>query len=146
MTEAIDNEFIPLAIFNNKKGKNLDLLKKHKEPTWNNPTVRIVNINGENIVNRLASNYSSIAPYSAMINALESSGNSITKYFKMYSFWKGGKELDAQNGVHSTKAGFLENIEVVRVIYDTDKISHKELQGFATKHKLTSVNFIEYCA
>jgi|TARA_R110002110_G_scaffold199393_17_gene410151 hypothetical protein len=91
MTEAIDNEFIPLAIFNNKKGKNLDLLKKHKEPTWNNPTVRIVNTNGENIVNRFASNYSSIALYNAMINASESSGNSNTKYFKMYCFWKGEK-------------------------------------------------------
>jgi thioredoxin-related protein len=52
MTEAIENEFIPLAIFNNKKAKDLEILKKYNEPTWNNPVVRIVNSQGENIVNR----------------------------------------------------------------------------------------------
>ncbi len=159
MTEAIENEFIPLAIFNNKKGDDLEILKKYNEPTWNNPVVRIVNAQGENIVNRLASDYSSIGLYKSMINALESVGNSIPEYFKilgmelstsvrdhnveesyfkMYCFWTGEKELGAQDGVLATKAGFMENAEVVRVIYNADKISSKELEGFAKKHKMIS--------
>jgi hypothetical protein len=161
MTEAIENEFIPLAIFNNKKGKDLEIVKKYNEPTWNNPVVRIVNAKGENIVNRLASDYSSIGLYNSMINALDSVGTSIPEYFKilgmelptsgrahnleesyfkMYCFWTGEKELGAQDGVLATKAGFMENAEVVRVVYDADKISSKELEGFAKKHKMTSVN------
>ncbi len=164
MTEAIENEFIPLAIFNNKKGDDLEILKKYNEPTWNNPVVRIVNAQGENIVNRLASDYSSIGLYKSMINALESVGNSIPEYFKilgmelstsvrdhnveesyfkMYCFWTGEKELGAQDGVLATKAGFMENAEVVRVIYNADKISSKELEGFAKKHKMISVKYKE---
>lgn len=164
MTEAIENEFIPLAIFNNKKAKDLEILKKYNEPTWNNPVVRIVNNKGENIVSRLANDYSSMGLYKSMINALESVGNPTPEYlkilgmelstsvknhkveesyFKMYCFWTGEKELGAQDGVLVTKAGFMEKAEVVRVIYNANKISRKELEGFAKKHKMTSVNYKE---
>ena len=53
LSEAIENEFIPLAIFNNKGGKDAAVLKKYREPSWNNPVVRIVNASGENLVNRI---------------------------------------------------------------------------------------------
>ena len=164
MTEAIQNEFIPLAIFNNKKGKDLEILKKYNEPTWNNPVVRIVNAKGENIVDRLASDYSSMGLYKSMINALQSAGNSIPEYFKilgmelstsvrnhnveesyfkMYCFWTGEKELGAKDGVFATKAGFMEKAEVVRVIYDADKISSKELEDFAKKHQMIQSNLMK---
>nr|MCH9660623.1 thioredoxin family protein [Bacteroidota bacterium] len=77
MTEAIENEFIPLAIFNNKGGKDLKVLKKYKEPTWNNPVVRIVNDKGDNIVKRVAKDYSAKGLYNAMTAALGNYGNPI---------------------------------------------------------------------
>jgi hypothetical protein len=91
---------------------------------------------------------------------LKSSGNSIPEYFKilgmelpnsggnhnleesffkMYCFWTGEKKLGGQDGVLATKAGFLENAEVVRVIYNPDKISSKELEGFAKKREMISI-------
>ena len=108
MTEAIENEFVPLAIFNNKRGKDLEILKKYDEPTWNNPVVRIVNHKGKNIVQRVARDYSAKGLYAAMSKAITTYGNDIPEYmkilgtelstssrssnikethFKMYCFW-----------------------------------------------------------
>ncbi len=160
MTEAIENEFIPLAIFNNKGGKDLEILKKYKEPAWSNPVVRIVNSNGENIVNRVASDYSANRLYSAMIMSLEKQGKSIPSYlkilgqelsttiknhniqethFKMYCFWTGEKELGSQEGVLATKTGFMGNAEVVRVIYDGDAIDKTKLEKFAQANKMLPI-------
>jgi hypothetical protein len=161
MTEAIENEFIPLAIFNNKKGKDLIVLEKFKEPAWNNPVVRIINSNGENIVPRVANDYSVIGLYNAMVKALKSYGNPVPEYlkllgeelsatfknnslqesyFKMYCFWTGEKELGNQDGVLATKAGFINNTEVVRVIYNCDKISKEALNNFAKSNKMTPIS------
>ncbi|MEL6810000.1 MAG: VPGUxxT family thioredoxin-like (seleno)protein, type 2 [Bacteroidota bacterium] len=158
MTEAIENEFIPLAIFNNKRGKDLEILKKYKEPTWNNPVVRIVNANGENLVKRVAGDYSARGLYRVMVKALEAEGIPIPEYmtllgkelsylqnpnireanFKMYCFWSGEKELGGTHGVLSTKAGFM-NGEVVKVKYDTNRISEGELNAFAQSKNMQPV-------
>lgn len=58
LVDIIENEFIPLAIFNNKKGEDRKILKLYQEPSWNNPVVRIVNHEGQDIVSRLSGNYS----------------------------------------------------------------------------------------
>ena len=82
LTEAIENEFIPLAIFNNKRGKDLVILKKYNEPTWNNPVVRIVNKKGDNLVKRVASDYTAKGLYKAMVKALNTEKKTIPEYMK----------------------------------------------------------------
>ncbi|MBX2829152.1 MAG: thioredoxin family protein [Flavobacteriaceae bacterium] len=156
MTEAIENEFIPLAIFNNKGGKDRKILNKYKEPSWNNPVVRIVNEKGDNIVRRVASDYSAKGLYNAMIKALENYGNPIPEYvkilgkelttttdhnlqekhFRMYCFWTGEKKLGSQEGVLATQAGFMDRSEVVRVIYDADRISEEALASYAKANEM----------
>lgn len=160
MTEAIENEFIPLAIFNNKRGKDLVILKKYNEPTWNNPVVRIVNEKGNNIVKRVASDYSAKGLYKAMVKALNTEKKTIPEYikilgqeltinynapnikethYKMYCFWTGEKQLGSQDGVLLTQAGFM-NGEVVKVKYDASKISKETLNTFAKANKMQPVN------
>ena len=160
MTETIENEFIPLAIFNNKKGKDLKILQKYNEPTWNNPVVRIVNKNGENIVKRVASDYSAKGLYNAIINALKKENKTIPGYvkilgselsinyntpnikeahYKMYCFWTGEKQLGSQEGVLLTQAGFM-NGEVVKVKYNASKISKEELNTFAKANQMQTAS------
>jgi len=155
MVEAIEAHFVPLAIFNNKKGKDLEILKKYKEPTWNNPVVRIVDHTGDNIIPRISGDYSAITLLANMkavlqqrfevipeyLNLLEaelrqSQGNQIVeKDYKMYCFWSGEKELGKIDGVISTKSGFKGGAEVVKVQYDRSKISEKELDQLAQRHQ-----------
>jgi len=158
MTEAIENEFIPLAIFNNKGGSDKKILDKYNEPTWNNPVVRIVNAKGDNIANRVASDYSAIGLYKAMIMALVNTkseipqymkllgeelfavNNTEEKYFKMYCFWTGEKQLGSNNGVVNTEAGFMNGIEVVKVTYNYKIISDKTLADFGKQNSMTPIS------
>ncbi len=156
MTEAIENEFIPLAIFNNKGGKDKKILDLYNEPTWNNPVVRIVNESGDNLVKRLASDYSAQGLYTSMVTALGDCGKEIPEYMKilgdelatssrgaskdvyysMYCFWTGEKTLGSQEGVLNTEAGFMKGKEVVKVTYNPREVSEEDLSIFANKNQM----------
>jgi len=153
MVEAIENEFIPLAIYNNKGGADKRILDKYNEPTWNNPVVRIVNTNGDNIVKRVASNYSALGLYNAMQQALEAQGKPLPEYFKilgkelrsaqgnatkdeyykMYCFWSGEKHLGTAEGVVATESGFMNGYEVVKVSYDATQTQANALTAHAAE-------------
>ena len=159
MVEVIENEFIPLAIYNNKGGKDAEILKKYGEPSWNNPVVRIVNAQGDNIVNRVARNYSAWGLYQAMTTALKQSRKKIPAYvdllgrelsanqnqsteeayYRMYCFWSGAKHLGASDAVLSTEAGFMAGHEVVKVTYDTKKINATDLERYAASNRCSAI-------
>jgi len=63
LVDVIEHYFVPLAIFNNKGGEDKKILNKYKEPTWNNPVVRIVDERGDNLIDRINGNYSSQVVY-----------------------------------------------------------------------------------
>ena len=144
IVEAIESQFIPLCIYNNKKGEDARILQKYGEPTWNNPVVRIVDHNGKNIIKRLASEYSigqlvaginkaliksrKIIP--EYLNLLEQETNNSQKeemVLSMYCFWTGEKVMADIPGVLETDAGFMNGHEVVKVTYAPNIVSDKEL-------------------
>ena len=147
---AIENEFIPLCIFNNKGGEDGKILAKYGEPTWNNPVVRIVNEKGIDIVDRLSSNYSVDGLASLMTLALRDKtpeylrvfmdglqlerGEFEEAIFSMYCFWSGEVKLGQIEGVLQTEAGFMNREEVVRVRYDKERISLRELSERAKEN------------
>lgn len=156
IVEAIENEFVPLAIFNNEKGEDAKILKKYNEPTWNNPVVRIVNAEGENIIDRLSGNYSAYGLALQMSLALRQSGQGLPSYLKllteeleptelaisyyqMYCFWSGEAHLGDVNGVVATEPGFMNGAEVVKVIYNKDEVNKKTLDKHAMKAKCAVV-------
>jgi Thioredoxin-like len=77
LVDAIEQLFIPLAIYNNKKGKDAEVLQRYGEPAWNNPVVRIVNAEGADLTERVSGNYSRKGLYQAMEAALLKSGKEI---------------------------------------------------------------------
>ena len=157
MVEAIENSFIPLAIYNNKGGKDKIILDKFNEPTWNNPVVRIINTKDKNVVPRISGDYSAKTLQKRMVEALKSYGKDIPdyltllgqelaangkskeKYFKMYCFWTGEKQLAKVEGVLSTQSGFMSG-EVVKVTYDASIVNEKELEKYAKLHSFSPVD------
>lgn len=157
LVEAIEDLFIPLVIHNNKGGKDRQTLKQFNEPSWNNPVVRIVDANGKNLTPRVAGNYSAKGLYLAMHDALVKTyaeipeymnllGKELTavnstkeKYYSMYCFWTGEKQLGASEGVLNTEAGFMKGREVVKVTYDDRKVDIKELDSYAKRNNFTPI-------
>ncbi len=161
IVEAIESHFIPLAIFNNKKGDDAKVLELYKEPSWNNPVVRIVDETGKNITKRLAANLSTQAVLDQIISALEISKQEIPAYLSLYSkelkgkenskevnlamycFWTGEKEIAKIPGVLSTEAGFMDGKEVVKINYDDSEIALKDLVLNAGQVKCADAVYLE---
>lgn len=156
LVDAIETEFIPLAIYNNKGGADKKVLDKYGEPTWNNPVVRIVNEKGDNIVGRLSGDYSVNGLANTMADALFKEGKSIpaylnllidankpkleTAFYKMYCFWSGEGHLGNKEGVVATEPGFMNGAEVVKVEYNSLVISKDELDEYAAEAKCQPTN------
>ena len=144
--EAIEDEFVPLAIYNNVSGHDREVLKHFNEPTWNNPVVRIVNSNGAPVAKRVGNFLSKGELISQMINGLEKEKKNIPMYLtllqqefsaeengedefylSMYCFWTGEKEIANIEGVVGTEAGWMHGREVVKVNFDTKKTNEKAI-------------------
>ena len=153
IVEAIETYFIPLAIHNNKGGKDAKILRKFGEPSWNNPVARIIDPTTEkDIVKRLNGKYDLESLIKTISEGLLASNNLIPEYLNilhqeystndlrethlaMYCFWSGEKNLGNLDGVISTKAGFMNGAEVVKVTYDANILEEKKLIAYAANKR-----------
>ncbi|MFB6262671.1 MAG: VPGUxxT family thioredoxin-like (seleno)protein, type 2 [Bradymonadaceae bacterium] len=160
VADAIEEAFVPVAIFNNKKGEDRRVLESFGEPTWNNPAVRIVGPDREAHAPRLYGDYSVAATVRTMIRGLEnadrevptylellarekaSKGHRETALFGMYCFWSGEAALGRLEGVIRTRPGFLEGGEVVEVTYDSSVTSLSKLARRARQRDAAARVFV----
>lgn len=81
LVEAIEDQFIPLVIFNNKK-EDEALLESFGEPSWNNPVVRFLDKTGQDLIPRKDSVWY-VAPLAArMAASLEAAGRETPPYLR----------------------------------------------------------------
>ena len=53
MVRAIETEFIPMLVYNNRSsGMDLELLQRYREPAWNFQVIRFLDANGRDIIPR----------------------------------------------------------------------------------------------
>ena len=151
LAEAAGEFFVPLAVFNNRGGADAEVLTLFREPSWNNPVVRIIDGSGREIVRRLADDYSPGGFSGALIEALRASGARAPEYLRlvhaeltaagspetavrsMFCFWQGEIELGGIDGVVATRAGFADGAEVVEVTYDSSRLSYAALLRQASR-------------
>ncbi len=152
MVEAIETEFVPLAIFNNKSGKDREVLVQFGEPSWNNPVVRIIDHEGNDLAKRVGNFRSKTKIVNTMMDVLQKKNKTVPKYLQllseewigfettaeegylsMYCFWTGEREIAKIDGVLSTEAGFMHGREVVKVEYDDTKTDLAKIGEQASK-------------
>ena len=151
--EAIETYFVPLVIFNNKGGKDAEILSKFNEPSWNNPVVRIIEYSTEkDIIKRLNGRYDMESLIETITNGILASNKLIPEYLEllqqacasrdlrethlaMYCFWSGEKNMGNLEGVIETQAGFMNGSEVVKIKYDASRLNEKELLAYASERK-----------
>ena len=157
--EAIETYFVPVCIYNNKGGKDAVALKTFEEPAWNNPVVRIVRADYQDLIPRI-SNFNSPAQLVRGIrNALQTAGNTVPKYmellqeellareagletatFSMSCFWSGEGTFGSIPGVIETEPGFQDGKEVVKVSFNPAVVKKADLEA------LTQPKGIKSCA
>ena len=146
IVEAIEAYFVPVAIYNNKKGKDAEVLASFDEPAWNNPVVRIVNPLRADVVPRLSGDYSPLGLVNRMVDAISLQRQEPPMYLQllqeelqakangteqttlsMYCFWTGEKNYGQLPGVIATEPGFMNGREVVQVTYDPSVVTFQEV-------------------
>ncbi len=146
VVDAAQTLFVSVAIFNNLKGDDERVLKSFKEPSWNNPVVRVIAHDRTPLAARVNEEYTLAGISSAMVTGLEKLNRSVPSYlrllaeesaahqqgleqavFEMHCFWEGESALAEVDGVVGTLAGFVRDKEVVQVTFDPKKTGYAAL-------------------
>lgn len=151
IVDAIEEAFVPLAIFNNKGGHDREILKRYNEPSWNFQVMRFVNSDGKDIIPRRDKVWTPVATAQRMVAALETADQPVPDYlrtvawsgrnsnlktaaFSMYCFWDGEAKLGGIQGVVETEAGWMDGREVVKLRYDPELVEWASLVKQAQSH------------
>jgi hypothetical protein len=83
LVKAMENEFIPVLVYNNRKGgMDEKLLKRFKEPSWNYQVIRFLDAEGYDIIPRKERVWTTRGVASRMIEALTAVNRPVPKYLK----------------------------------------------------------------
>lgn len=136
---------MPVLVRNNVGGREKELLAQFGEPTWANPSARVVDPKDERTLVKLSRNYSTQGVLEAAAAGLQAtkatvpswlalhlgSGKRAQATFGMACFWTGEVRLGGLPGVISTRTGWRGRSEVVEVEYDPQLISRAQLEAKA---------------
>jgi len=81
LVKAIETEFIPMLVYNNRSfGKDRKLLKQYKEPAWNFQVIRFLDSAGMDIIPRKDRVWTTRGVASRMIEALKAANRPVPEY------------------------------------------------------------------
>jgi hypothetical protein len=144
IVEAIESEFVPVAIYNNRDGRDKAVLERFSEPAWNNPVVRFLDADGRDLLPRAEGVWSEGAIAARMIAALAKGSRGVPDWlalaaeetedspledvvFAMHCYWEGQGRLGGVSGVAHVEPGFIGGEEVVRVMFRPRRIAFADL-------------------
>ena len=161
LVEAVEDEFIPVVVYNNRNtGMDAQLLKQYGEPSWNYQVIRFVNADERDLIPRQDRVWDIGSLAARMVEALKEAeravplylsslavendtGNLRTAVFGMYCFWTGEFELGSIGGVVATEAGFYRGREVTQVTYHHEQLGLAELIGEAADRECARTVYLD---
>jgi peptide methionine sulfoxide reductase MsrA len=160
LVEAIEDEFVPLLIYNNRfDGEDNRIRELYGEPSWNFQVVRFIDGNGKDIIPRKDRVWSVGALAGRMVTSLASAGRKVPLYLRsvalenaseqngvvglaMACFWTGEYKLGKIDGVVKTEAGWYDNREITLVTYHTRSIDLRSLVLLAEEEQCAQAVYI----
>lgn len=140
LVEAIEDEFIPVLVYNNRlTGMDAKLLKHFGEPSWNYQVIRFIDADQKDIIARRDRVWDLAGLAARMGQALEALDRPVPRYlqalaqendmdhlataiFSTACFWTGEHLLGRIDGVVWTEAGWYGPREVTLVRYHSQVI------------------------
>ena len=154
LVEAIEDLFVPVLVYNNRKGADEKMLQRFDEPSWNYPVARYLDHQGQDLIIRKDKIWEIGGTVTRMIAALEKADREVPSYlqmisaahnskletatFAMHCYWEGEAALGGLEGVVSTKSAWLDNKEVVELQFDPQIIGYDQLVEQARSMKCAS--------
>ncbi len=155
---AIESEFTPLLIHNNKPGRDAEVLQRFGEPAWNYQVVRFLDAGGSDIIPRkdrvwdtgplaermIATLQKAKRPVPAWLTLLASEYSPRLELVAMAQscFWTGEMQIGQLDGVIATEAGFLGGHEVTLVKYDPAVLPLTQLVKASAKVRCADVLYV----
>ncbi|MEM6279334.1 MAG: thioredoxin family (seleno)protein [Verrucomicrobiota bacterium] len=160
MVEAIESEFLPVLVYNNRAGIDSELLREFGEPSWNYPVIRFLDAKKQDIIPRRDRIWTLEGVAGRMLEALSAANRLSPKYlealagvevakepaeaaFAMFCYWTGEYRLGGLHGVITTEAGWLAGREVTRVVWDRSVLRFDELLAEAVKYDCADAVFTQ---
>jgi hypothetical protein len=148
IVEAVEREFLPVLIYNNRRGRDQEILELYQEPAWNYQVIRFLDAEGQDLIPRKDRVWTRDALAARMIQVLEVTKRPVPPYLEVVAyesdaeslekaafaqscFWSGEVALGGLPGVITTEAGWMEGREVTLVRYRPDLVSLETLVGRA---------------
>lgn len=153
LVEAIEDEFVPLLIYNNRMhGGDNRIRELYGEPSWNFQVIRFIDGDGKDIIPRKDRVWTVGELAGRMAKTLKKMGRAVPFYlenlvleythkeqatvgFAMACFWTGEYKLGKIDGVVQTEAGWYDNREVTLVTYSSTTIDLSSLVRAAEKEQ-----------
>ena len=88
LVEAIHDAFEPVVIHNNRSGEDAKILARYKEPAWNNPVVRFLDVGGEDLVPRRDGIYTVPGIAARMVLALTAARRPVPEFLRLLALAK----------------------------------------------------------
>ncbi len=83
IVQAIEEEFIPMLIYNNRTGgMDRKILKRYREPAWNYQVIRILDAQGKDVIPRKGRVWTAKGVAERMIEALSAVQRPVPDYLK----------------------------------------------------------------
>lgn len=152
IVDAAQQCFVPLAIRNNSKGDHdAKILKQFKMRSWDNPQVRIVDVEGKDVVPYKRNDWTDEGLILRMVAALEKTKKAVPGYLKLVAeeiesasrrqkacfamgcYWSGDRVFGAVDGVYATTIGWLGGHEVLEMEFDPKKVTFEDLLALSKK-------------
>jgi len=144
IVEAVEDEFVPVLVYNNRGGSDKALLNRFNEPAWNYQVIRYLDASGVDIIPRQDRVWSIEDNAARMVAALQKRHRRVPQYLEMLAlendtdnlaesafavpcFWVGEVKLGSIHGVITTEAGWIDSHEVTQVVYNRQVITLEEL-------------------
>jgi len=129
MVEAIEDLFVPVLVYNNKSSDSA-LLKQFGEPSWNNPIVRFLNGDGQDVIKRESGVWTVAPMASRMVAALTAARQEVPSYLSGLAIDKTKlqKATFAMHCIPGRVFDFGENSSVLPVCYKSVR-AHPRTDG-----------------
>lgn len=81
LVRAIEEEFIPILVYNNRSGgMDLELLQRYREPAWNFQVIRFLDADGRDIIPRKDRVWTTLGVANRMVKTLEALKRPVPDY------------------------------------------------------------------